>query len=215
MNPSVTSRVELQGMVAGELTDLAEVLANFAPEQWDSPTLCTGWRVREVIAHLTMPTRLSSFRFFAEIGRDRGNINRMANRIAVRDAGLPAAALVSAMASEDLHRWSPPGGGTRGALVHAVIHGLDVTEALGVGRTVPPARLRAVLAELVSPASAKFFRLDLDGLRLEANDLEWSAGSGDVVAATAQDLALALSGRRLTPGSLIGGGASRLSGLST
>ncbi|HEY5272462.1 MAG TPA: maleylpyruvate isomerase family mycothiol-dependent enzyme [Acidimicrobiales bacterium] len=215
MSPSATSRVELSGMVAGELTDLAEVLANFAPEQWDSPTLCAGWRVREVIAHMTMPTRSSPFWFFAEIVRDRGNINRMANRIAVRDAGLPAAALVSAMASEDLRRWSPPGGGTKGALVHAVIHGLDVTEALGVERTVPPARLRVVLAELVSPASAKFFKLDLDGLRLEATDLEWSAGSGDVVAATAQDLALALSGRRLPPGSLTGDGAGRLSGPST
>lgn len=200
MSPSAISRVELLRMVAGELTDLAEVLANFAPGQWDSPTLCAGWRVREVIAHMTMPTRSSSFRFFAEIVRDRGNINRMANRIAVRDAALPAAVLVSAMASEDLRRWSPPGGGTKGALVHAVIHGLDVTEALGVERTVPPARLRVVLAELVSPASAKFFKLELDGLRLEATDLDWSAGSGDVVAATAQDLALALSGRRLPPG---------------
>ena len=32
---------------------LAPYLATLTPEQWDAPTLCEGWRVRDVVAHLT------------------------------------------------------------------------------------------------------------------------------------------------------------------
>ena len=45
----------MQNLVAGERRDLAAVLAGLTPEQWDAPSLCTGWRVREVAAHLSLP----------------------------------------------------------------------------------------------------------------------------------------------------------------
>jgi len=205
-----TSARQLQDMVAGELADLAELFAGLTGDQWAAPTLCAGWRVREMVAHLTMPTRMSSLRFFVEIAKDRGNFNRMADRTAKRDAALPESELVSAMRSDRLRRWTPPGGGTCGALVHATVHGLDVTEALHIDRTPPPPRLRIVLSELVRPKSAAFFGLDVDGLRMEATDLDWAFGEGTVVTGAAHLLALALCGRHVEPGLLCGDGVAQL-----
>ena len=203
------TEVELGAMAGSELVGLADVLAGLTPEQWEMQSLCAGWRVREVVAHITMPTRMSSFRFLVEMAKDRGNFNRMADRIARRDAHLANEVLVAAVRSEELRRWKPPGGGARGALVHAVVHGLDVTEALGIPRTAPLRPLLEVLAQLTGPKSAKFFGTDLEGLRLEASDIDWSVGQGRMVNGPAQDLVLALSGRPSVPGRLTGDGASR------
>ena len=111
MNDSPTTEVELGAMVGDELVGLADALDRLTPEQWEMQSLCAGWRVREVIAHITMPTRMSSFRFLLEIAKDRGNFNRMADRIARRDAHLANDVLVVSVRSDELRRWTPPGGG--------------------------------------------------------------------------------------------------------
>ena len=57
----------------------------------------------------------------------------MSDRCARRDAAaLSSAELTEALASNANHPWKPPGGGHIGALTHDVIHGLDITEALGL-----------------------------------------------------------------------------------
>src|SRR5690606_39088317 len=115
-------------------------------EQWDAPTLCDGWRVREVVAHTTMPFRTSLGRTLVELVKARGDVNRMADRCARRDAAeLTAEKLLASLRHNIAHRWAPPGGGVHGALSHEVIHGLDITVGLGLDRRVPLARVAAVL----------------------------------------------------------------------
>jgi len=41
-------------MIASERTGLADELERLTPEQWATPSLCTGWTVRDVAAHLTL-----------------------------------------------------------------------------------------------------------------------------------------------------------------
>ena len=65
--------------VAAERRDLASMLAGLTPEQWDAPSLCAGWRSREVIAHITMPYRLSTPRILLKMVKARGNFNRMSD----------------------------------------------------------------------------------------------------------------------------------------
>src|SRR5262245_42213643 len=111
------------------------MLAGLSPEQWGAASLCAGWRVREVVAHLTMPVRMSAPRFVAELGRDLGDFNRMADRVARRDAErLGDDGLLACLRDNAEHRWRPPGGGAMGALSHDVIHGLDISVALGLER---------------------------------------------------------------------------------
>jgi uncharacterized protein (TIGR03083 family) len=194
----------LPAAIAAERRELAAVLAGLAPGAWAQPSLCAGWRVREVVAHMTMPFRYSTARFLLEMGRSRGNFTRMADRCARRDAAASPAELTAALRDNAEHPWRPPGGGLVGALTHDVIHGLDITVALGLDRTVPASRMAIVLNSITAPRSLKFFGTDLTGISLHASDLDWSAGSGTPVTGTAQDLALFACGRRLPPGRLEG-----------
>ena len=195
----------IKDMIAAERAELAEVLTGLPAARWDEPTLCAGWRVREVVAHMTMPFRYSGRRFAFELARSRGRFNAMADRCARRDAAVMTPdELATALRSNASHPWQPPGGGYAGALTHDVIHGLDITEALGLDRLVPSKRLAVVLPNLATPQARGFFGVDLSGIELRACDTGWTFGSGTPVTGTAQDLALFLCGRKLPSGRLDG-----------
>jgi uncharacterized protein (TIGR03083 family) len=164
-----------------------------------------------VVAHITMPFRYPRRRFVLELAKSRGKFNQMADRCARRDAAVMSPdELAAALGSNACHPWQPPGGGHEGALTHDVIHGLDITEALGLARRVPQDRLVVVLANLATPKALNFFGVDLSGIELRAADTGWIFGSGKPVTGTAQDLALLLCGRRLPPSRLEGEPAERL-----
>jgi uncharacterized protein (TIGR03083 family) len=200
---------DIRAAITAERTDLADLLATLSRAQWDTPSLCDGWRVREVVAHITMPFRLSPVRFLFDLARAGGRFNRMADRSARRDADrLSHSQLLSCLRDNVSHPWKPPGGGYAGALSHDVVHGLDITVALGLDRRVPVERLELVFAGM-TPRSVAFFGTDLTGVRLEATDLDWHHGTGTPVRGTAQDLLLVLCGRRLPAGHLNGDAAER------
>jgi uncharacterized protein (TIGR03083 family) len=180
---------------AAERRRLADLYAALDPDQWAAPSLCTGWRVREVVAHVTLPYRHSAVRVLAGIAAARGDFNRFADRIARSDtAALSDAELLASLRDNVEHPWRPPGGGQAGALSHDVIHGLDVTEALGLPR--PPAdRVRHVL-DAAGPRALDHFGTDLSGVRLVATDTDLSLGDGPrVVELPAVDLLLRITGR--------------------
>lgn len=180
---------------AAERERLADLYAGLTPGQWSAPSLCAGWRVREVLAHVTMPYRHSGLRILGGIAAARGNFNRFADRIARQDTDrLSDAKLLAALRDNVNHPWRPPGGGQGGALSHDVIHGLDVTEALDLPR-VPADRVRHVLAS-AGPRAFAYFGTDLTGLRLVATDTDLTIGEGpDVVELPAADMLLRVTGR--------------------
>jgi len=202
----------IRDMIAAQRAELAEVLAGLPAPGWDEPTLCAGWRVREVVAHITMPFRFSGRRFALELAKSRGRFNEMADRVARRDAArMSPADLTGAVRSSTRHPWKPPGGGYTGALAHDLIHGLDITVPLGLAGPVPEGRLRLVLPASLSDRSVKFFGVDLDGIELRAQDMDWTLGSGAPLTGTAADLLLVLCGRTLPAGRLTGEPSARFS----
>ena len=194
----------LQPAVAAEFTQLADLLAAASATQWDTRSLCEGWRVREVIAHVTMAARYPEQEFMAELQRYGFDFTELSNGIASRDAQLPADQLVACLRSEVMAHWTPPGGGWHGALNHVVIHGLDVTVPLGVPRRSPDATIRVVLDDLTRGGGHAHFGIAVAGRRLTASDLDWSYGSGAALRGAAGDLAAALCGRTLPGGRLDG-----------
>jgi uncharacterized protein (TIGR03083 family) len=200
----------IQDMIAAQRGELAAMLLALRDSDWDTPTLCDGWRVREAVAHVTMPFRYSGRRFALELAKSRGRFNEMADRLARRDADrMSAAELAEAVASNTGHPWRPPGGGFGGALAHDVIHGLDIMVPLGLGRPIPAERLRRVLPASTADRSVKFFGTDLAGVEFRATDLDWTLGAGTPLTGTAADLLLAVCGRKLPAGRLEGEPAGR------
>lgn len=202
----------IQDMIAAQRGELAGVLDALPASGWDEPTLCAGWRVREVVAHVTMPFRYSGRRFVLELARSRGKFNEMADRVALRDAArMSPAELAEAVRSNISHPWRPPGGGFDGALAHDVIHSLDITIPLGLAFAVPEERLRRVLPASANDKTVMFFGTDLTGIEFRARDLDWSLGAGTPLTGAAADLLLAMCGRKLPAGRLEGEPSARFS----
>ncbi len=68
-----------------------------------------------------------------------------------------------------------------GALNHAVVHGLDITNALQAPPPCSSDAARAILDSLTAGGVAAHFGVDLAGARLQATDLDWSWGAGELV----------------------------------
>ncbi|MET8541735.1 maleylpyruvate isomerase family mycothiol-dependent enzyme [Kitasatospora sp. NPDC004799] len=202
----------LRAQIAAERRELAGVLASLTPEQWNAPSLCGGWRVREVAAHMSTGFRIPTARTLLELARSGGNVHRMADRIARRDAAvMTERELAAALADHADHPWRPPVGGRIAALAHDAVHGLDITVALGLPARLPVARTTALLAG-VTPGSLRFFGARVGGVRLEATDADWSYGHGPLaVQGRAEHLLLVTYGRRVPAGLLAGPGAERFS----
>jgi len=201
---ATTDDTSLQPAVAAEFASLAGLLAGASRAQWDTWSLCAGWRVREVIAHLTMAARYPEQEFMAELRRCDFDFTRLSNEIASRDANLPESQLVACLRSDVMKHWTPPGGGYHGALNHVVIHGLDVTVPLGVPRRCPDETIRIVLDDLTREGGHAHFGIAIEDRCLQASDLDWSYGSGAALRGGAGELALALCGRAVPGGRLDG-----------
>jgi uncharacterized protein (TIGR03083 family) len=188
-----------QSWVAPTYDGLADLLAAASVETWDAPSLCEKWLVRHVIAHVTMPVRLTPEQFGAEMAAAGGDFTVLSDTVAARDASLPVADLLDHLRSPRLHEWRPPGGGAAGALNHAVIHSLDVTIALDRLAVAPSEAVTAVLDQLTA-ADGTWFDVDLTDVRLEATDTDWNWGDGQLVRADSGSLVALLSGRTLPDG---------------
>lgn len=188
-----------QSWIASTYGGLARLLSTSDKDLWDAPSLCEGWSVRHVVAHVTMPVRLSPAQFGAELATAGGDFTLLSDTVAARDAALPVADLLGQLRSSELSAWRPPGGGAEGALSHAVIHSLDVTIPLEEVAVAPGEAVTAVLDRLTDVDGAVFGTV-LTGMRLEATDTDWQWGEGRLVRAEAGGLVALLSGRSLPDG---------------
>jgi len=190
----------MQAAVAGTFVALADLLGGLSPDVWDAPSLCEGWRVREVVAHVTMPARYTADEFMKLLADAGLDFPSLSNRLAAEDGRLALAVLDENLRAGALHRWTPPGGGWHGALNHAVIHGLDVTAAIGADRCSSDDAMRIVLDDLTAGGVHREFGTELSPVTLHATDLDWSFGTGPDLAGSAEDIALHLCGRGIRLG---------------
>ncbi|HEU4331114.1 MAG TPA: maleylpyruvate isomerase family mycothiol-dependent enzyme [Lapillicoccus sp.] len=188
-----TEHPDLQALAARQLAALADALADESTVA-DQPSLCAGWKVRNVLAHMTMAARYDPPAFMRELAAAGNDFQTLSETVARRDGELPMAQLLADLRSDTMAVWAPPGGGAMGALTHAVIHGLDITSALGLPRSADDEATRIVLTALADGLAAHF-GTTTSGRRLRATDLDWRFGEGPSVDATAADLILALAGR--------------------
>lgn len=174
---------------------LVRMLRSLSEEQWSASSACDGWQVREVVAHMTMPYRMRGPRFLFGLLRHRFRFDEFADHAAKADTErMTDRDLLAALEDNVRNPWRPPGGGAIGALSHDVIHGLDITEAVGF-EPAPVERIRLVL-ENTGPRNFDYFGVDLTDHRFLCTDIDWQLGSGTVEhRLSAKDLLLTVTGR--------------------
>jgi uncharacterized protein (TIGR03083 family) len=192
-----------------ERRDLADLLDSLTPEQWQQPSLCAGWTVRDVVAHVISYEELSilgTAGAFVRGGFSPKGVNRM--RMDTYRHHEPAQ-LVTILRDHLVPRGLTTAFGGRIGLTDALIHHQDIRRPLGLHRQVPPERLLEALPfSLRAPVLPS--RRHARGLRLVATDLDWQDGDGDEVRGSGEALLLALAGRDDALGELEGPGVVTL-----
>ena len=201
--------MDVKALAQAERLDLAAFLATLSDEQWDAPTLCTDWRVRDVAAHVVSYDRLGTRGLAERFVRGRLLLDRVnAVGVAEHDALTPVE-LTGLLREHAWPRGLTAGFGGRIALVDTLIHHQDVRRPLGLPRQVPAERLRAALPfALTAPPIRGLWHVR--GLRMVATDLDWAAGRGPEVRGPGEAVLMAIAGRRGVARELSGPGAARL-----
>jgi uncharacterized protein (TIGR03083 family) len=193
----------------------AEMFAGLTPQQWATPSLCRGWTVREVAAHLLPPAnRLWLLPLAVQVIRHRGDLERMVDENTRRAAELPVDEIVRRLRDRAGVRLKPPVTGVAGPMADTAIHLRDAARPLGLAVNPEPPTWEPVLDFLVStPAGKGFVPPDrLRGLRFVVDDGTWSWGDGATVSGTSEAVAMAIAGRAAVLPELAGDGVALLAG---
>lgn len=186
---------EYWGAVHGMRTRVAELLESLDPAEWDAPSLCAGWRVRDVAGHVSIVPTITTWQMVSAAPRARFNPNRINTLIAVRHGSRPPGEIVARLRDHAGARRTAKILDTRDALFDIVVHSQDIAIPLGREVTVPVDYSRQGLErgwEMGWPFKA---RRRLSGLTLRAIDTEWCVGTGPEVVGPALALLLVLTGR--------------------
>ncbi len=192
---------------------VADLLDGLSPDEWARPSLCAGWTVRDVAAHLTLQ-ELRPGRLVVELARSprilAGGMNGMIRDVARRHARRPTADLTADIRATIGSRRHNFGVTPLETLIDILVHGQDI--ALPLGRRLEATPAHAALAasrvwHLRGPFHA---RTKMRGFRLTATDTTWTAGDGEPVEGPMIDLLLVLTGRFTTLDHLTGAGAPAL-----
>jgi uncharacterized protein (TIGR03083 family) len=196
-------------MARDERQDFAAFLEGLTSEQWDSPTLCESWRVRDVAIHTVSYDELGMTGLVRRFLKGRLSTDRI-NAIGVADYADRSPEQIVAMIRSCTEPHGLTGGfGGRIALTDGMIHQQDIRRPLRLPRIIDPERLRTALDfARFAPTIRGAWRAR--GVRLVATDLEWSHGKGPEVRGCGEALLMAMAGRRDALDDMDGPGKSAL-----
>jgi uncharacterized protein (TIGR03083 family) len=177
-----------------ERRDFVDLLDGLTAEQWEQPSLCELWRVRDVVAHVVSYEELSRWQLVRRFVKG-GLLPPRINALGVAEyAPRSPKQLTQLMRSSIPPRGLTSAFGGMIALVDGMIHQQDIRRPLGQRRVIPPDRLhRALNYALTSPATRGARRTR--GVRLVATDLDWNHGDGLEVMGPAEALLMAMAAR--------------------
>ncbi|GHC99857.1 maleylpyruvate isomerase family mycothiol-dependent enzyme [Zhihengliuella salsuginis] len=205
-----TTAAAIWQTVHEERQRLAADLDGLRGEQWTVPSLCPGWDVHDVLAHLVDSARIGRFGFVRELLAARFDFDRANERGIAREKRQDPRDTVAALrAAAGLTRTPPAQPATR--LVEAIVHGEDIRRPLGLTGSYPETAIAEALKyQLRTPVSFGGGRERAEGLQLIDRNTGATWGDGDSITGDAVDLLLAVSGRRVERDGLSGAGADRL-----
>jgi uncharacterized protein (TIGR03083 family) len=179
--------------VSAQRVELADLVESIDPAAWGTPSLCRGWTVRDVAAHLTHSTRPAP-RLLLEAARSGFRFDAVVDRMARGDRRPPAEIAENLRATAQSRR-HPPGTSALEPLIDVLVHGQDICRPLGITRTMPPDAAVAAAERLWGNGFPFRARRRMAGRRLVATDADFAVGEGVEHAAPIAELLMALTGR--------------------
>lgn len=202
--------VDVWSMVHTERAALIEDLAHLDDEQWATPSLCDGWTVHDVVAHLVDTALTTRLGFVVGLARARFDFDRQNSLGVARRRGATPQETLERLRRAAPRKSTPPAP-LDSRLVEEVVHGEDIRRPLGLSRTYPPeAVARSLRLQTRTPVSFGGAKELVARVRLTATDDDLTLGTGPAVTGPALTLLLAVSGRRSVLGELEGPGVRTL-----
>jgi uncharacterized protein (TIGR03083 family) len=197
-------------MIADARTDLAEYLETLGDGEWDAPSLCRQWRVRDVVAHVVQATtKIRVDVIIKRLVHNGFNVNQTIANAAKEGGVQPPAQLLKELRAGIHSQIRPPTTSARSLLGDLVVHTQDIRRALGPPGTIPEARLTVTLDHM-RRVGVLGNKKRVAGLTLRATDIDWSCGSGPEVSGSGEALLMAMCGRKVALADLTGPGVALL-----
>lgn len=196
--------------------DLVEYLRTLSPEDWDSPSLCEGWLVRDVVAHLILEYYYSPTESFMDFVRSRFRVNVFMRDTAIRLGRTPTRELLQSFESMIDKQQKPASVSVINVLADLLVHEQDIRVPLRRPKDIPLESLKLIFSHW-EPMDFNFgekitgIAKRVEGLQFIATDIGITKGKGAVVEGNAQDILLAITGRVVSLKRLNGDGVAVLS----
>jgi uncharacterized protein (TIGR03083 family) len=196
-------------IIHAERQALVRDVESLSEQQWSTQSLCTGWSVRDVLAHMTATAKMTPPRFFGKFVGSGFRFNAMTAKDVAAERGSSAPDALERF-KQQLGATTHPPGPIEAMVGEVVVHGEDIRRPLGI---------RHKYSDEALTTTADFYRKSnlligakrrAEGLTLRATDVDWSAGSGPVVTGPLASIIIAITGRREGLADLSGEGLATL-----
>jgi uncharacterized protein (TIGR03083 family) len=188
---------------------LADLLESLEPAEWDTPSLCVGWRVRDVAGHVSTVPTITTWQLVSAAPRARFDPNRINTLLAVRYGSKPPEEIVARIRDHAAVRRTARTLDTRNSLFDIIVHSQDIAIPLHRHFSVPADYSRQGLERVWEMGWPFRARRRFADLTLRATDADWTVGTGPEVTGPTLALLLLLTGRaRAVAGQLQGDGVS-------
>lgn len=199
-------------VIDAQRASLTALLDDLSDAEWRQPSLCAGWTVRDVAAHLTMQ-QLGLGDVVRLLGSWRGSVDRTIEHVArLRAAELTTGQIVAAIRGTIGSRRHNVGVTHLETLTDILVHSQDIAIPLGRRLDMPPAAAAVAAARNLSmrlPPPPSSVRIAAN-FRLTATDTAFAAGRGPEVRGPMAALLLVCCGRLVALPQLSGEGAAAL-----
>jgi uncharacterized protein (TIGR03083 family) len=195
-------------------TERAALIADLEPltdAQWSTPSLCAGWTVRDVLAHMTMTAKMTPARFIGKLAGTGFRFNAMTAKGVQEELGASPVDTLATFKAQ-LARTTAPPGPLDAMVAEIVIHSQDIRRPLGLAHTFQPEALTLVGNFVTRGNLLLGGKRRSSGLLLTATDVEWTRGAGPEVRGPLASIILGLTGRKAGLSDLTGDGLATLSG---
>ncbi len=202
------SDADTWAMIHAERARVADMLDGLTSEQWTADSLCQGWNVHLVAAHIMNAGEQTTGRFVRGLLSNGLRFNVMMDRQAHESATLAPTEIIARIRARTTTTNKPPAA-TMAMLGEIVVHGNDIRQPLGIADdSSSESKIACLDMFKVSniPVPAK---RTIAGLRLMATDADWSYGAGPEVHGPLTGLLLAMATRASTD-TLSGDGVATL-----